>query len=1238
MAENYVVNYSINVKADAALQSLTNFQQAVNNLSKVSTKITEINERLNKLSRKAPVLDVSTAKINRKLDATIAKLKEIHRIAKKTAALNISTGAAPTKGGKTASPSSSSSPSSSPSTSSEGDDSKKKNKSTPSKRSKPSLTARRSLNTYQALGHTMIDTGGVGALDFVKGMGIAYGIAGLGSMISTTVKEATDYDNLMATARNILKTHDRNQETFNMRFSQMEKIVRNVGVETKFTAPQVADAAKFLAMAGFDVDAINKSIAPIADIALVGDTDLGETADVVTNIMTGYGISPDQVRRAADIMSMTFTKSNTTLTEIAEAYKYSASLLSAGGVSFEEATAAMGILGDAGIKGSQAGTTMRTIMANIVNPTKKQRAQWERIGVSRTDSEGRVRPLVEIFRDLNNADLYVDDFYKLFHKTAAQGAVSLAANVLKWNEIIQDNFMSDGLVAKLAEEKKNTIQGLWYQMTSAFTETGMQVFEEVNSPIRDFLKSITTWLKSDEAKKVMRDVSVFALDIISTLKSFTGVLMHVYQHFSGFVKLWLKFQLYASAVLVPLRVFKSLWDTVSWVIRGIKYIGALAFQYNALTTNIKAATWAQKAFASHPLITIGQMRGKSPEVLARFASVHKGKFGAMSAATGGAGILGAIGGAYLGSYLGEEGSLLNGLSAVGGALGGSMLLSKIAAWMPKILPAILPILTHPVTIGLAVAGGVFYATKAWFDYKDAVNEAAHANMKFMASTANINGINYSEYATKADKYLSIVHNKQLSINEAMGRHVELIKEQLGIMDQAKKEADKKPFSETHKELFDNASKPFGFGTTEEEKRFGAIKYYLTPDGKIDTALQVYQQASTSGSSLKSLLFNGINFGPESSKTYEQIAAARFLYSMGRNTAEGSELSEVIPKYESLYLQSRTVADFDAITGQLNNYIIDRANSVIEGSKYWSMDQIGANSFEENKRGYHYVTAFNKELGGYFDWQNPTTAGAMLMHTWREMLSSHETNKTISDALVQQFLLESGIDIFNKNRYGEFGEEVAKKWGWTGTGWGTAKVNLFNEKTGKWDREAELSGEQARIAFMDFHQRIVNTVNRLSPSIRPYFESFVNHPVWKLGSVDEVNTKEGSSVKYDGIDWVFQNGLWRPKNVFQKLLKSPMTEAEMNKALSLNGSDSGGGTGGSGGSGGGTGGNTGDYKSHYKSSSAAPKQLIVKIENLMNVESVDLSNPDNAATVNNLKSQLAQALIDVVHDFDNTFHG
>lgn len=1217
MAENYVVNYDINVRSQAAIQALNSFQQATNKLQQAGKQLTAfqkkieaVTNKLNQMSRKAPVLDIATSKVNKKLDATIAKLEKIHRLAKKTAALNVTTGPAPAGNSRT---------------------SGSRSSGTTVARPKPAPAVipspKRSLNSYQALGHTMIDTGGIGALDFVKGMGIAYGITGLGSLIGTTIKEATEYDNLMATARNILGTHDRDKDTFAQRFSQMEHIVRDVGVKTKFTAPQVADAAKFLAMAGFDVEAINKSIAPIADIALVGDTDLGETADVVTNIMTGYGIHPSQVRRAADIMTMTFTKSNTTLLEIAEAYKYSASLLSAGGVSFEEATAAMGILGDAGIKGSQAGTTLRTIMANIVNPTKKQLTNWERIGVSRTDENGRVRPLTEIFQDLKNADLYVDDFYKLFHKTAAQGAVSLAQNVDKWNEIVSVNFLSDGIVGKLADEKKNTIQGLWYQMTSAFTETGMQVFEEMNSPIRELITSVTSWLKTDDAKKALREMATLTMEIVTFLKDFALTILDIYQRFSGFIKLWLVWQVKLSSILVPLRIFKSLFDFGTWIGRSIQYIGSLSMQFGMLSKNIQSANAAQRVFGSNALLNIvARSRGYSPAVVERFNKMYPGRGSIGSYVAGGAGIAGAVGGAYLGSMLGEEGSGLSALGTIGGSILGGWGAMKLVGLLPKLLPLI----ANPVGAVVGIVGAIGAAGYAWYKYKKAIDEATEANGKFLDSTSNLQGINYSEHATMADKYLAIVYNKQLDVNGAISAHVELMKEQLGLMKKAEEESNKEPFSKTHQAIFDNANKAFGVFASDEDAMNAALSARYKADGSFDSAMAVMAIENLSRyGNFRSYSFNGVDFGRGNKRTYEAIAAARLLYGLGRDTSEGTELSKAIIDFQNRFLKATSIEDFNAVISQLNAFYSSKRDNIIPGSHLWSMSTIGDNSFADNQRGYHYVTAFNKTMQEQFAWSNPQTAAANLMATWVKMLQSHDANKTISDELAKTFLLQSGIDIFNSDRYGEFGSDsLLAKFGFKDGKWGAVKnLEVFNDETGKYEK-MDLTAEQARTLFLSFHQRIIDTVNKLHPLIRPYFESYINSPIWSYGDPTKPQTKDGSTVTLDGVKYTFKNGQWFPDNS----VMLPMSDADMQKKLVAQNN----GTppqptitGGS---------KSSDYKSHYNNNSAAPKQVIVKIENLMNVESVDLSNPDNAAVIADLKGQLTQALVDVVHDFDETYHG
>lgn len=447
---------------------------------------------------------------------------------------------------------------------------------------------------YKLWGPTPLPNNGGMAIDMLKGMGIAYGIAGLGTMVSNIVDQAAEYDNLMKTVENILKSHD-TKANFSGRFSSMTSTVRNVGMETKFKVTEVADAAKFLAMAGLDVNAISQSIRPIADIALVGDTELGHTADLVTNIMTAYNIAPARMRNAADIMTNTFTMSNTTLTEIAEAYKYAASLLSAGGVPFEEATAAIGVLGDAGIKGSQAGTTLRTIMANVVNPTKKQKAAWDELGVNRYNADGSRKNLLEIFKELNNANLGVDAYYRLFHKTATSGAVALASHVDKWEDVYLENFLAGGLSSQLADEKKNTLKGLWAQLVSIFTDKGVTAFNGVQGQLRGLMTKAISWLKTDQATQAFKSISKSLMEFVDVIITASKWFVKFFDMFGPAIKTWAKFQLMIWPVVKAVTAFYSIFRAL----QGLRKVGfmimGLGNSFKALGTS---AAFAGKNIAS----------------------------------------------------------------------------------------------------------------------------------------------------------------------------------------------------------------------------------------------------------------------------------------------------------------------------------------------------------------------------------------------------------------------------------------------------------------------------------------------------------------------------------------------------------------------------------------------------------------------------------------------------------------
>lgn len=1254
MAQNFTVNYDINVLSQDAVTAINSFTQATKKLDqamrpfrKLNTSISNLQNNLTKLNAKTYTVKLETSKAVNNVDKLIGRLRRLKAEAK-GAGINlgsINTAGGVAAGGTTRNTSTHS-----------GNATSTRNKTTVASRNIVTRNMPKNLG-YKLLGPTPLDTGGIMAVDMLKGMGIAYGIAGLGSLISNSVKDYTEYNNIMKTAENILGAHDKRAD-FKERFAAMERQVRNVGVQTKFTAPQVADASKFLAMAGFDVDAINKSIAPIADIALVGDTDLGETADVVTNIMTGYNISPEKVRKAADIMTMTFTKSNTTLMEIAEAYKYSASLLSAGDVPFEEATAAMGILGNAGIKGSQAGTTMRTIMANIVNPTKKQAAAWKRIGVSRTDKNGNMRDVVDIFEDLNKKDLSLSDYYQIFHKTAAQGAVSLANDVKGWNDIIKENLMSDGLAKELADEKKNTIQGLWAQLTSMFTENGIQAFDEIQQPIKDFLNNIINWLKTSDARNFIRETAKDMLDFAQMIVKITKDILAFYNTFRPVIKSFVELQMKMWPLLGVVRIGKAFLLAGIGVWKFASSIGLLATNIKML--NLKRSGFiggmsqilgggagiGEMTYIGNNKVAVGNLGRTTTKAAADRYNAIYGKRNVSSLANTTSSLLGGALGGYAGYKIGDNISggdpVVGMLGSIVGAGVGSVGASIVAPW---VMNTVLPFLASgpvgwAVGIGAALAAGGAYFLK----YKSDVEDAIEANQQYLSSIASINGMSLSEHATTTDKYLNIVYSKQMDVNQAIGEHINLMREQLGIMDEATKKYSDKTLGETHGEAVGNAAKPFKwniFRSTEDMKK-AATSSLILPDGSVD-----YQGSPSSqeyldrnGRAYAQWSFNGRLF-PETDNGYQRLAAARFLYGLGRDTSEGTSLQKARDSYNKRALASESLADFNAVIKDTQNA---RIKTYLTRTKEWTMQDLEGKPESEWRRSYDYVNSYNTTLKNMFDIANPlASANAQMLSDFKEILSKLDTGN-ISEDLLGKFLLHSGIPIFDEVKFGKFAsDEFMKQFGWYNNKWNAGTYQFFNVETGKMET-INVTAEEARNAFLLFHQQIIDLTNKLNPKVRSYFNTFLDNPIWGYGGTE--NGSNGKATVDGGVeyDWDSKDQRWKlsPKSKKVSVITEYSNE-DMQKKLKQQ--KEGTGRNGRGGNGSITpathntkGASQADYKQHYNNKTAAPKQVIVKIENLMNVKSIDLSKKDNREVIDNVKQQLTQALVDVVHDFDETWHG
>lgn len=461
------------------------------------------------------------------------------------------------------------------------------------------------------------------AVDMAKGMGVMFAIGGAMSAIGSSFSQAMEYQNTMKTTQAILQNGTSSYSQSN--FRNMEELVREVGIKTKFSAPEVANAARFLGMAGFDINAINHSIRPIADLALIGDLDLGETADKMTNIMTTFGIKPELMRDAANIMTSTATRSNTDLMMLAESAKYGGGMARLYGSSrenplenFAETMAIFGVMGNAGVQGSSAGTALRMMYMNLFNPNKRQQSVHEKLltdyGISMYADEAKTkrRSMADIIMDMAAKipqEQMADLVSKLFRITATSGASAvlqaaevdpnMAQQTLEENEaivkqltkgnqfsqlasLIKANVESIGgnVSGSIAEEKQNTIQGLWAQVTSTFTEGVVQAFENRQGGFESMLKGLRDYLAKPETITMIQNLLDMVIEIGKVLAWVVELWAKIYSAFPGFIQLWVKWQMiftqvgtFITPIVQLMGAFNRLGGVIGWL-TGVTATGA----------------------------------------------------------------------------------------------------------------------------------------------------------------------------------------------------------------------------------------------------------------------------------------------------------------------------------------------------------------------------------------------------------------------------------------------------------------------------------------------------------------------------------------------------------------------------------------------------------------------------------------------------------------------------------------
>lgn len=414
------------------------------------------------------------------------------------------------------------------------------------------------------------------------GVGVPLAAMGVTAMavggISYLMKESAQFEDIMQSTRNILRSTDKDASTFQDRFDTMAKSVRQVGIDTKYSSKEVAAATKYLAMAGMDIATIEKSMMPIANLATMSNVDVAIVADVVTNIMAGFKISADSMGAVSDILASTATRSNSTVLELAEGFKFGAGAMSLANISFHEGAAALGVLSNAGIKGTVAGTGMRAMIIRMIKPTKKAQETLDRLGVSFTtiDKNGKesFKTLEKIFQEFRDKKASAEDMYTIFDKIAGTPAVNLLENLDRFKAMSIASTVAGGSAAYFAAEQMKTAVGLTDQIGSKFEDLGLKAYQSIEPYLIELLGGLSNFLDTPEANEMFLGFARGFRTFTETVVDFTKFVYENWDKLKWLLGGTFVFNKVNSAVVAIASTFRLLPGVLSPVASGAAAVGS----------------------------------------------------------------------------------------------------------------------------------------------------------------------------------------------------------------------------------------------------------------------------------------------------------------------------------------------------------------------------------------------------------------------------------------------------------------------------------------------------------------------------------------------------------------------------------------------------------------------------------------------------------------------------------------
>lgn len=271
---------------------------------------------------------------------------------------------------------------------------------------------------------------------------------------------------------------------------------KEMGATTKFSATEAAQAMEYMAMAGWKTKDIGDGIGGIMNLAAASGENLAAVSDIVTDALTAFGKGADEAAGFADVLAAASANSNTNVSMMGESFRYAAPVAGALGYEAKDVSIALGLMANSSIKGSMAGTSLKTALANLASPTKAMSKAMKQYGISLTDSNGEMKPFIEVIGGLRESLGSLDEVQQtaaattLFGKEAMAGMLAIVnASPEDYDKLTNAVMNSDEAAQRMAETMQDNLSGDITLLKSNLEGVSLSLSDRLSPALREGVQS-----------------------------------------------------------------------------------------------------------------------------------------------------------------------------------------------------------------------------------------------------------------------------------------------------------------------------------------------------------------------------------------------------------------------------------------------------------------------------------------------------------------------------------------------------------------------------------------------------------------------------------------------------------------------------------------------------------------------------------------------------------------------------